>query len=100
MIAEFIAAVFTALVITPIQTEVTERLDALGASAEIVQQSRACLTSAGPALLERATNDPWWAGTTVVGLTFGTESPAALLNSASPDCAPVAAYIATEQAES
>ncbi len=100
MISDLIASVFAAIVIDPIQADVTERLNNLGASVEVIQQSRECLATAGPQLLQQAVDDPWWAGTTIIGIGTGWQSPADLLASKGPSCAPVVTLLQAPASES
>lgn len=99
MIAEFIASLFSAFVVDPVQADIESRLEAARAPIKIVSQARACLSTTGPILVERATGDLWWAGTTIIGVTAGLTSPAELLDAANPACAPVATYLTAAEAE-
>lgn len=99
MIAEFIASLFAFFVVDPVQTEIEARLEAARAPVEIVSQARACLDTTGPQLIERATGDLWWAGTTIVSVAAGLTNPAELLDAGNPACVPVATYLTAEKAE-
>ncbi len=99
MLSEFLASVFSALVLDPVQAEVRQTLERAGASIEVVQQSTECLGTAGPALARQAVDDPWWATATIVGITTGYQSPADLLASGGPACEPVARFLTSAQAE-
>jgi hypothetical protein len=99
MIGEFFSWIFAVFVIDPIQAEIAARLEQAQAPVAVVSQVNACLSTTGPALLERAGNDVWWAGSTVVSLTTGFTTPAELLDAANPACGPIASYL-TQSAES
>lgn len=99
MIGEFVAWIFAIFVVDPIQAEVVTRLEQVKAPVAVVSQVNACLASTGPALLDRAANDFWWAGSTVVSLTTGFSTPAELLDAANPACGPIASYL-TQSADS
>lgn len=99
MIADFIASLIAFFVVDPVQAEIEARLQAVQAPVEIVSQARACLGTTGPLLIERATGDLWWAGTTIVSVATGLSSPEELLDAANPACAPVATYLTAADAE-
>jgi hypothetical protein len=99
MIGDFFSWIFAVFVIDPMQAEVASRLEQAKAPVEVISQVNACLGSTAPALLERAGNDIWWAGTTVVSLTTGFTSPAELLDASNPACGPIASYL-TQSADS
>ena len=93
MIGEFFAWIFAVFVIDPIQAEVVSRLEQVQAPVAVVSQVNACLATTGPVLLDRAANDVWWAGSTVVSLATGFTTPAELLDAANPACGPIASYL-------
>lgn len=99
MIAEWIASVFAMLVVDPIEADIRHRLEAMKAPAAIVSQAGDCLRTTGPRLIERATGDLWWAGSTVVYVAVGVTSPVELLDASNPSCAPLASYIISAGAE-
>jgi hypothetical protein len=99
MIAEWIASLFAILVVDPIEADIRERLQAMNAPVEVVTQASDCLRTTGPQLVERATGDVWWAGTTAVSMVVGLTSPAELLDAANPACAPLASYLTTAEAD-
>jgi hypothetical protein len=94
MIDEFFSWVFAVFVIDPLQAEVATRLEQAQAPVAVVSQVNACLSTTAPALLERAGNDVWWAGSTVISLTTGFTTPAELLDASNPACGPIANYLA------
>jgi hypothetical protein len=99
MLSDFLASVFSALVLDPVQAEVRQTLERAGASIEVVQQSTECLSTAGPALVRQAVDDPWWATTTIVGMTFGYQQPSELLASGGPACQPIVQFLTTAEAQ-
>lgn len=99
MIAEWIASLFAVLVVDPLQADIQHRLEEMKAPVEIVSQAGACLRTTGPQLLERATGDLWWAGTTAVYVVAGLTSPAELLDAGNPACAPIASYLTSAETE-
>lgn len=99
MIADFIAFLFAIFVVDPVQTEIAARLEAAQAPIEIVSQARVCLGTTGPLLVERATGDLWWAGTTIISVATGLSSPVELLDAENSACAPVATYLTAAEAE-
>jgi hypothetical protein len=99
MIAEWIASLFAALVVDPLQADIQHRLEEMKAPVEVVSQAGNCLRTTGPLLIERATGDLWWAGTTAVSVVAGLTSPAELLDAGNPACAPIASYLTSAEAE-
>ncbi len=87
MISDFIGWIFAVLVVDPLQAQVQEQVERAGLSVEIVSQSRACVTSQAPQLVERAAGDYGWAAATVVNLAIGRTAPAELLDNRDPQCA-------------
>jgi len=99
MIAEWIAALFAAFVVDPLQADIQQRLEEMKAPVEVVAQAGNCLRTTAPALIERATGDLWWAGTTAVSVATGLTSPAELLDANNPACGPIANYLTSAAAE-
>lgn len=99
MIAEWIASIFAMLVVDPIDADIRQRLEEMKAPVEVVSQAGDCLRTTGPLLIDRATGDLWWAGTTVVSVVSGLTSPAELLDAENPSCAPLASYLISAEAE-
>ncbi|WP_064692303.1 hypothetical protein [Rhizobium aegyptiacum] len=89
MISSFIGWIFALLVIDPLQAEIQQQVERAGLPVEIVSQSKACLTSQGPQLVERAAGDYGWAAATVVSIAIGHTSPVELLDTRDPDCAAI-----------
>ena len=84
MLDTTLAALVSFFLIDPLQAEMSKRLTAAGAPPTVV----ACARTATPALVDRATGDPWWAATTAVGIWLGSTKPDAVLVEAAPACAP------------
>ncbi|MCZ8181102.1 MAG: hypothetical protein O9309_18950 [Rhizobium sp.] len=99
MIGEWIASLFAAFVVDPIEADIRQRLEEMQAPVQVVSQAGDCLRTTGPALIERAAGDLWWAGTTAVYVVTGLTSPAELLDANNPACAPIASYLTSAEAE-
>ncbi|MBC2774217.1 hypothetical protein H6M51_15240 [Rhizobium sp. AQ_MP] len=99
MIGEWIAALFAAFVVEPIEADVRQRLEEMQAPVQVVSQAGDCLGTTGPALLDRASGDLWWAGTTAISVATGLTSPAELLDANNPACAPIASYLVSAETE-
>lgn len=86
MIQDLIAFLVVTFLVGPLQTGVMERLDAARAPRQVVQDITACVSSATPPLVQRATANPWWALSTSFGVWTGNTSAETVLREASPDC--------------
>ncbi|MBB3745931.1 hypothetical protein CO662_07170 [Rhizobium anhuiense] len=93
MISDFIGWIFALLVVGPLQAEIQEQAERARLPVEIVRQSRACLTSQGAQLIERAAGDYGWAAATVVSIAIGHTAPAELLDGSDPQCAALASAL-------
>jgi hypothetical protein len=93
MIHDLFAWLLATFVIGPVQAEFTSRMQAAQAPAAIVAQVQACVASAGPALIDRATGDPWWGITTTISVATGLSDAKAVLGATSPDCAAAVAAV-------
>ena len=88
MLDTTLAALVSFFLIDPLQAEISKRLEADGAPPTIVADIASCARTATPALVERATGDPWWAAATAVGIWLGSTKPDVVLAEAAPVCAP------------
>ena len=88
MLDTTLAALVSFFLIDPLQAEMSKRLTAAGAPPTVVADVASCARTATPALVDRATGDPWWAATTAVGIWLGSTKPDAVLVDAAPACAP------------
>ena len=88
MLDTTLAALVSFFLIDPLQAEMSKRLETAGAPPTIVADMASCGRTATPALVDRATGDPWWAATTAVGIWLGSTKPEAVLVEAAPACAP------------
>ncbi len=62
--------------------------DALAdAPARLASDALSCASAAGPALVQRALEDPWWAIWTALGAWLGLATPDAAIRAAAPSCA-------------
>ncbi|HEV7437294.1 MAG TPA: hypothetical protein VGO22_20900 [Pseudorhizobium sp.] len=93
MVSEIAAWLFALFVVDPIHAEVRERVERANLPAQAVQQSRQCLSTYGPKLLEQAGEDPAWAVSTAIGITIGWTSPVQLLDIDDPNCAVLAGLL-------
>ncbi len=78
VLSEFISYLFAILVVSPLQAEVSERLQGVP-SAEIVQTARACIATEAPELVQRAREDWRWAPANAIGVGVGMVDPVTLL---------------------
>ncbi|BDG72851.1 hypothetical protein [Roseomonas fluvialis] len=91
MIGDIIAFLVATFLVGPLQSTLVGQLADGRAPAAVVQQVEACASAALPALVERASSEPWWAMRTAFGAWIGTTSPAAVLTGAAPSCGPAMA---------
>lgn len=96
MLSNLFASLFATFALAPLQAEIERHAAAAGQPIEIVRQSQACLTTEGPLLLKRASEDMGWTISTVIGLATGWSNPADLLNKNNPDCAAVIGLLKKE----
>jgi hypothetical protein len=87
MIHDLFAWLLATFVIGPVQAEFAGKMQAVEVPAAIVQQVQACVVNGTPALIDRATGDPWWGITTTISVTVGLTDPRTVLAEASPECA-------------
>ncbi|NTF17671.1 hypothetical protein G6L37_04610 [Agrobacterium rubi] len=95
---ELFAYLFSAFVYAPIQAELLEKLGSLP-SPELVASARNCLSTAGPALLERAQNEWGWVAFNVIGINVGVVEPVQLLSGVGGECERVITAMASTDAE-
>jgi hypothetical protein len=84
---DIIASLISFFLLSPLQAEVRQRLDAAQVPPGVVSDITACGRAAAPAIAERALSDPWWAVSQVVRVWTGTTSPDRLLVEVAPGCA-------------
>ncbi|MDH7804543.1 MULTISPECIES: hypothetical protein [unclassified Rhizobium] len=89
MVSNLIAWLFATFAIGPLQAEFEQYAAAANLPLEIVQQSRTCLSSQVPLLVQRASEDSFWTISTIVGISTGRSNPADLLDKDNPACAAV-----------
>ncbi|MFN7090872.1 MAG: hypothetical protein ACK4P4_10020 [Allorhizobium sp.] len=99
MIGDWIASLFAAFVIGSVEADIRQRLEEMQAPVQVVAQVGDCLRTTGPALVDRAGGDLWWAAITAITVTTGLTSPAELLDADNPACAPIANYLISAEAE-
>ena len=83
MIQELFAWLLATFIIGPMQAE----LEGLKAPAEVMQQVQACVVSGTPALVSKATSDPFWGITTTISVAAGLTDATSVLADTSPQCA-------------
>jgi hypothetical protein len=88
MFESLIAWFVMTFLLGPIQSQVTEQLQAARAPAAVMAQVGACAAAATPGLVQRAADDPWWAIRTGIGAWTGQIGTEGLLRVAGPSCAP------------
>lgn len=88
MFGDLIAWLVVAFLVNPLTAEVQSRLAEANAPPALVAQVASCGLAAAPALLQRATEDPWWAIRTGFATWIGTIQPEAVLGAAAPGCGP------------
>ncbi|MFN3501928.1 MAG: hypothetical protein ACK4ZJ_06690, partial [Allorhizobium sp.] len=82
-----------------VEADIRQRLEEMQAPVQVVAQVGDCLRTTGPALVDRAGGDLWWAAITAITVTTGLTSPAELLDADNPACAPIANYLISAEAE-
>ncbi|GJE01616.1 MULTISPECIES: hypothetical protein [Methylobacterium] len=85
---DLIAALISFFLIDPLQAEMADKLRAARAPQAVVSDLTACAQAAKPAIVDRATGDPWWAVSSVVQVWIGTAQPDAVLADTAPSCRP------------
>lgn len=93
MIQEFFTWLLATFVIAPVQAEFESRMSGIEAPAAIVQQVQGCIVNGAPALVARATEEPWWGLSTAFGVTIGWTDATAVLAGSSPECAAALAAV-------
>lgn len=83
MIQDIFAWLLATFIIGPVQAE----LEGVQAPAEVMQQVKACVVSGTPALVSKATSDPFWGITTTISVAAGLTEATSVLAETSPQCA-------------
>jgi hypothetical protein len=84
-VSDFISYLFAIFVVTPLQAEISDRLQGVP-SAQIIEAGRACVTAEGPRLLQMAQDNWGWATANALGVSFGMVDPMTLLSPNNADC--------------
>jgi hypothetical protein len=87
MIRDFLLSLVSFFIIDPFTAELNEKLAIAQAPAAIVQNVRSCAVAAAPMLLDRVSNDWWWASTTAIAVSVGMTTPQQVLVEIAPVCA-------------
>ena len=88
---DVIAALVSFFLIQPLQSQMADTLAEMRAPTAIAAQVAACAEQAGPGVVSRVMDDPWWAAGKVVSVWIGQARPEALLVEVAPGCAPALA---------
>jgi general stress protein 26 len=76
------------MIIEPVQAEFNQKLRDIQAPPAVIEQIQVCARAAAPVLADKALGDWWWAGTTMVYVTIGMQTPERVLLDIVPSCAP------------
>jgi hypothetical protein len=87
MIQDLFAWLLATFVIGPVQAELTSAMQAVKAPAAVMQQVQDCVVNGTPALVARATKDPFWGITTTISVMTGIVDAQSVLAGTSPQCA-------------
>lgn len=83
--SDFISYLFAIFVVTPLQAEISERLQGVP-SQEIVQAGRNCISVEGPKMLQYAQDNWGWAAANAIGVAAGLVDPVTLLPEGNENC--------------
>jgi hypothetical protein len=95
MVSEFISYLFAIFVVTPLQAEMTQRLQGVP-SQELIEAGRACISVEGPQLLRYAQDNWGWALANGLGVSVGLVDPITLLPQGNDNCRLVIQSLAVE----
>ncbi len=93
--SEFFTYLFAIFVVSPLQAEVSERLQGVN-SQEIVQAGKACISVEGPQLLQHAQENWGWAVANALGVSAGLVDPVTLLPEGNENCRRLVRVLAPE----
>ncbi|UGV26987.1 hypothetical protein E0H22_15600 [Rhodopseudomonas boonkerdii] len=88
MLESLIYLFVRALVLDPLQTELTDRLAKARVPTAIIAQVKSCTTAALPVVVRRVQDDPRWAVGIAVDLWLKRRSPEQVADDAAPACRP------------
>jgi len=86
MIRELILSLISSFIIQPVEADLKQSLTAAGAPYAVVSSVKACARTAGPALVERASSNWWWATSTGFKVATGMKEPVDVVATYAPDC--------------
>lgn len=86
MLSEIAAWLFALFVLDPLEAEMRQRIEKTSMPVEAIEQSRQCIATHGPRLLERAGQEPGWAVSTAIGVATGWTPPVGLFDARDPNC--------------
>jgi hypothetical protein len=93
MLEEFFTWLLATFVITPVQAEFESRMSGVEVPAAIIQQVQGCIVNGAPALVTRATEEPFWGLTTGISVAVGLTDATSVLAGSSPECAAAMAAV-------
>lgn len=93
MLQEFFTWLLATFVIAPVQAEFESRMSGIEMPAAVLQQVQGCIMNGAPALVTRATEEPFWGLTTGVSVAVGLTDATSVLAGASPECAAALAAV-------
>lgn len=93
MLQEFFTWLLATFVIAPVQAEFESRMSGVEVPAAIVQQVQGCIVNGAPALVTRATEEPFWGLTTGISVAVGLTDATSVLAGSSPECAAAIAAV-------
>lgn len=93
MLQEFFTWLLATFVIAPVQAEFESRMSGVEVPAAIVQQVQGCIVNGAPALVTRATEEPFWGLTTGISVAVGLTDATSVLAGSSPECSAAIAAV-------
>lgn len=93
--SELISYLFAIFVVTPLQAELSERLQGVP-SQELVEAGKSCISVEAPELLRYAQENWGWAAANAIGVGAGLVDPVTLLPKENENCRLVIQSLAAE----
>jgi len=97
-LSDFISYLFAIFVVTPLQAELSERLQGIP-STEIIEAGKACISDEAPKLLQIAQENWGWAAANALGVGAGLVDPLTLLPEGNDNCRRIAQALAVREAD-
>ncbi|EIM25241.1 hypothetical protein [Microvirga lotononidis] len=86
MLQEILAAIVSALIVDPLQAEMSERLAQIRAPQTVIADMRTCAEASLPKLADRALADPLWVVKATLDVWTGRTAPEEVLGGTSAQC--------------